>query len=65
MPNFFDLIIICSAIFPLPLAIIKGALDSPTSYFKATAKCVGFVIIAVASDKFSTDAFSLAAFEAA
>ena len=32
-----------------------GALSSPTSYFKAMAKCVGFVIIAVASSNLSID----------
>ena len=54
-----------SAILPLPLDIIIGALASPTSYLRATAKCVGFVIIAVASSRLSTDDASFLLFVAA
>ena len=43
---------------PFPLQITIGAEASPTSYFSATAKCVGLVIIAVASPKLSIAAFS-------
>jgi hypothetical protein len=50
--------IIFSAILPFPLQITIGAEASPTSYFSATAKCVGLVIIAVASPKLSIAAFS-------
>ena len=60
--SFFALSIIFSAFLPLPFAIITGAFESPTSYLRATAKCVGLVIIAVAWSKLSIEAFSFLLF---
>ena len=42
--SFFAFLIINSAFLPFPFAITIGATESPTSYFNAIAKCVGFVI---------------------